>query len=136
MREILRSVENRRKIFGAVLVALHVRNVPDADIACGLRGALFITKENYLRGRMNPFPTLDRIALYDADVPAERFRCGKKGNHRFYRLRCDSLVLAFGDNHFIQDGIQAARHAPVRIMALQFRQIRDVTDVVPFARLL
>ncbi len=44
MREILRGVENRGKILGAVLVTLHLRNVADTEIAGGLRGALFITE--------------------------------------------------------------------------------------------
>ena len=44
MREILRGVENRGKILGAMLVALPVRNVADTQIARGLRGALFITE--------------------------------------------------------------------------------------------
>ena len=44
MREILRGIENRRKILGAMLVTLHVRNVADTEIAGGLRGALFITE--------------------------------------------------------------------------------------------
>src|SRR5882762_4263860 len=86
---------------------------------------------------MNTLPTLDRVALNYADVPAKGFWRGEKSNHRGTGLRSDSLgVLAFGSKHFVKDGIEAARHAPAGIMTLQFRQIRDVTDVIALARLL
>src|SRR6267142_5703914 len=85
---------------------------------------------------MNPLPTFDGSTLNDADVPAKWFWRREKSNHCRTGLRSYSLaVLAFSNNHFVQDGIEAARHAPARIMALQFRQIRDVADVIAFARL-
>src|SRR6267143_522682 len=85
---------------------------------------------------MKPLPTFDGIALNDADVPAKWFWRREKSNHSRTGLRSHSLaVLAFSDNHFVQDGIEAARHAPAGIMALQFRQIRDVADVIALARL-
>src|SRR6267142_1733671 len=85
---------------------------------------------------MNPLPTFDSIALNDADVPAKWFWRCEESNHCRTGLRFYSLaVLAFSNNHFVQDGIEAARHAPAGIMALQFRQIRDVADVIALARL-
>src|SRR6266699_169493 len=85
---------------------------------------------------MNTLPTLDGIALHYADMPTKWFWRGEKSNHRRTGLRSDSLgVRAFGGNHFVEDGIEAARHAPAGIMTLQFRQIRDVTEVIALARL-
>src|SRR6267378_422771 len=80
---------------------------------------------------MNALPTFDRIALNHADVPANWFWRGEKSNHCRTGLRSYSLgVLAFSSNHFVEDRIEAARDAPARIVALKFRQIRDVADVI------
>src|SRR6267143_2879895 len=85
---------------------------------------------------MKPLPTFDGIALNDADVPAKWFWRGEESNHCRTGLRSYSLaVLAFSSNHFVEDRIEAARDAPARIVALQFRQIRDVADVIALARL-
>src|ERR1700687_5124451 len=82
VRQVLRAVENRGEVFGAVFVALHFRHVANSEIAGGLGGALFITEQNHFSGRMNTRPALDGVALNDADVPAKRFRRREKGNHR------------------------------------------------------
>src|SRR5216684_6093386 len=45
------------------------------------------------------------------------------------------VLRALRNNNFFQDRIQAARDFPIRVMALEFPQVRDVADVVALARL-
>src|ERR1700737_5288018 len=44
-------------------------------------------------------------------------------------------VLTLDCHHFLKDGVKAARYAPGRVVALEFRQIRDVTDMIALSRL-
>src|SRR6266436_3606277 len=91
VREILRSVENRRKIFSAVLIALDAGNVANSEVAGGFGSALLVAEENHVGRGMNPLPTFDGITLNDADVPAKWLWRREKSNHSRTGLRSDSL---------------------------------------------
>ena len=71
VREVLRAVENRGKIFGAVLVAFHVGHVANLERARGFGGAFFIPEQDHFGFGMNALPALDGVALNDADVSDE-----------------------------------------------------------------
>ena len=68
--------------------------MPDFQLADRIGGAFFITKEDDLRIRMKQSPAPDRIALGDADVPAEGL--GGRENRQHIGLRqCSGTAGAF-----------------------------------------
>jgi hypothetical protein len=56
--------------------------VPQSELLRGLRGAFVIPEENDFDLCVKACPGLNRVALDDADVPAEGFRGGEEGQHR------------------------------------------------------
>jgi hypothetical protein len=62
---------------GAPLVAFDVRLVPQSEFLRGFGGAFVPAKENDLDAGMKGLPGLQRVALDDADVAAERL-CGSE----------------------------------------------------------
>ena len=69
----LGTAKHEIKPFGAELVALDVRLVPDLKFPGCLGSAVFVAKENYFGLRVQQRPAFQRIALNDSVVAAEGF---------------------------------------------------------------
>jgi hypothetical protein len=68
------SIENIVEIFSSIFIAAYMGFVSDPQIQAGLRGALVVSKQNYLHISMKQRPALECIPLDDPTVAIKRLR--------------------------------------------------------------